>query len=123
MNLDFAETFLEIAGVAVPSDMQGRSLVPLLKGRTPSDWRRSMYYHYYEYPGPHSVRRHYGVRTKRYKLIHFYEPDVNEWEFYDLEKDPDELHSVYNDPEYAEAVAELKRELARLRKQYGDDTR
>ncbi len=123
MNLDFAETFLEIAGVAVPSDMQGRSLVPLLKGRTPSNWRRSMYYHYYEYPGPHSVRRHYGVRTKRYKLIHFYEPDVNEWEFYDLEKDPDELHSVYGDPEYAEAVAELKRELARLRKQYGDDTR
>ncbi len=123
MNLDFAETFLEIAGVAVPNDMQGRSLVPLLKGETPSDWRQSMYYHYYEYPGPHSVRRHYGVRTKRYKLIHFYEPEVNEWEFYDLEKDPDELHSVYDDPEYAEAVAELKRELARLRKQYGDDTR
>lgn len=123
MNLDFAETFLQIAGVEVPSDMQGASLVPLLKGRTPGNWRKSMYYHYYEYPGPHSVRRHYGVRTSRYKLIRFYEPDVDEWEFYDLEKDPHELDSVYDDPRYAEQVAELKEELQRLRKLYGDDTR
>ncbi len=123
MNLDFAETFLQIAGVEIPSDMQGASLVPLLKGRTPRNWRESMYYHYYEYPGPHSVRRHYGVRTARYKLIRFYEPDVDEWEFYDLEKDPHELNSVYDDPRYAEQVAELKRELLRLRRRYGDDTR
>ncbi len=123
MNLDFAETFLQIAGVEIPSDMQGASLVPLLKGQTPRNWRKSMYYHYYEYPGPHSVRRHYGVRTARYKLIRFYEPDVDEWEFYDLEQDPHELNSVYDDPRYAEQVAELKRELQRLRKLYGDDTR
>ncbi len=123
MNLDFAETFLDIAGVAVPSDMQGESLVPLLKGKTPETWRKSMLYHYYEYPGPHSVRRHYGVRTERYKLIHYYEPEVNEWELFDLEKDPKELHSLYSDPEYAEIVTELKRELKRLREKYRDDTR
>ncbi len=123
MNLDFAETFLDIAGVAVPSDMQGKSLVPLLKGKTPETWRKSMLYHYYEYPGPHSVRRHYGVRTERYKLIHYYEPEVNEWELFDLEKDPKELHSLYSDPEYAEIVTELKRELKRLREKYRDDTR
>lgn len=122
MNLDFAETFLDIAGVEIPDDMQGVSLVPLLEGRTPDNWRKSMYYHYYEYPGPHSVRRHYGVRTERYKLIYFYEPDVKEWELYDLARDPQEMHSVYAEPEYADVVAELKRELKRLRKKYDDST-
>ena len=122
-NLDFAQTFLEIAGADAPADMQGRSLVPLLEGESPDDWRTSHYYHYYEYPGAHSVRRHYGVRTGHHKLIYFY--NLDEWELYDLEKDPQELESVYADPAYQEVVSELKIELTRLRKQYQvpDDTR
>ncbi|NOX53650.1 MAG: sulfatase [Planctomycetes bacterium] len=116
-NLDFAETFLDIAGAPIPSDMQGRSLVPLLKGRTPTDWRKSFYYHYYEFPGAHHVRRHYGVVDGRYKLIHFYEPDVNEWELYDLQQDPKELRSVYGEPEYARIQDRLLAELKRLRKE------
>ena len=122
-NLDFAETFLDIAGAPVPADMQGRSLLPLLKGKTPKDWRRSFYYHYYEFPGAHDVRRHYGVRTERHKLIHFY--NLKEWELYDLKKDPNELKSVYDDPAYAGVVAELKKELTRLREHYRvpEDTR
>jgi arylsulfatase A-like enzyme len=119
-NLDFAETFLDLAGVKVPDDMQGRSLVPLLKGETPTDWRKSIYYHYYEYPAVHSVQRHYGVRTQRYKLIHYYL--VGEWELFDLEKDPGERKSVYADPAYAGVVKELKEELTRLRKLYRADT-
>ena len=114
-NLDFAETFLEAAGVDVPSEMQGRSLVPLLKGETPTNWRTSLYYHYYEYPGPHNVRRHYGVVTARYKLVHFYEPDMNYWELFDLKSDPHELRSVYGQKEYADTQKDLEKELARLR--------
>lgn len=114
-TLDFAETFLEAAGAPVPADMQGRSLVPLLKGETPADWRTSFYYHYYEFPGPHSVRKHYGVVTDRYKLFHFYEPDVNYWTLIDREKDPHELTDVYKDPAYAATVKELHAELDRLR--------
>ena len=120
-NIDFAETFLDIAGVSIPSDMQGRSLVPLLKGRTPPDWRRSLYYHYYEYPAVHSVRRHEGVATRRYKLIRFYGKDVpngEEWELYDLERDPHEMKSVYWDPAQVQRVSELKAELQRLRRHY-----
>jgi arylsulfatase A-like enzyme len=116
-NLDFAETFLDIAGVEVPDDMQGRSLVPVLEGHTPDDWRETFYYHYYEYPGAHSVRRHYGVTDGRYKLIHFYEPDVNEWELYDLKKDPHEMRSVYGDPAYAEVQQRMRQELRRLREE------
>lgn len=115
-NVDFAETFLEMAGVTVPDDMQGRSLVPLLKGQTPPDWRRSHYYHYYEYfpdrKTVHNVHRHCGVRTARYKLIHFYQ--VGEWELFDLDRDPHELRSVYGDPAYADVVRELQVELSRL---------
>jgi len=118
-NLDFAETFLDIAGAAIPADMQGRSLVPLLKGNTPKDWRKSIYYHYYEFPGWHDVRRHCGVRTDRYKLIHYY--NIGEWELFDLEKDPDELRSVYGQAAYAEVVRELVAELARLRRLYRVD--
>ena len=121
MNLDFAQTFLQIAGAEAPDDMQGAGLAPLLKGETPDDWRNSIYYHYYEFPGAHSVRKHLGVRTDRYKLIHFYEPDVDEWELYDLEKDPHEMQSVYDDPQYAKVVEEMKAELARLRDKYNDD--
>ncbi len=115
-NLDFAPTFLELAGVEVPPDMQGRSLAPLLQGEAPEDWRRSIYYHYYEFPGPHSVQRHYGVRTGRYKLIHYY--NIDEWELFDLSKDPDELQSVYSDPAYTSVISDLKTELTRLRRLY-----
>jgi len=115
VNIDFAETLLEAAGVAVPADMQGRSIVPVLADKTPADWRRSFYYHYYEYPGPHSVRRHYGVVERRFKLVRFYEPDVDEWEMYDLEADPKELKSVHADPNYAQERARLEKELTRLR--------
>ena len=120
-NVDFAETFLDMAGLAdrIPADMQGRSLVPLLKGRTPGDWRRSFYYHYYEFPGTHNVARHCGVRTDRYKLIHYYQLD--EWEFFDLETDPNELTSRYDDPEYADLIKQHKAELARLQHELGED--
>jgi len=118
-NLDFAETFLDIAGVPIPEEMQGRSLVPLLKGETPPNWRRSIYYRYYEYPAVHDVQRHEGVRTLRYKLIHYYL--IDEWELFDLEKDPDELRSVYDDPVYAPIVKLLKAEMARLRTHYRVD--
>ncbi len=87
-NLDFAETFLDAAGQPIPAEMQGKSLVPVLKGQTPEDWRKSFYYHYYEYPGSHSVRRHYGVVTDRYKLVRFYGPDIDEWELFDLKRRP-----------------------------------
>ena len=120
MNLDFAETFLEAAGQEIPGDMQGVSLVPVLKGDKPADWRKSVYYHYYEYPGAHSVRKHYGVRTERYKLIHFYEPDVDEWELFDLENDPNELKSVYGAAGYQKVQEEMHEELRRLREQYND---
>jgi arylsulfatase A-like enzyme len=116
-NLDLAETFLESAGQPVPAEMQGRSLVPLLKGQTPTDWRKSLYYHYYEHPGPHNVHRHYGVVTQRYKLVYFYEADADYWELFDLQKDPRELRSVYGQPDYAAVQKELKAELARLRKE------
>ncbi len=115
-NLDFAETLLDAAGATIPADMQGRSLLPLLRGRSPRDWRQSIYYHYYEHPGAHNVQRHEGVRTDRYKLIHFYRLD--EWELYDLRKDPDEMRSVYADPAYADVVGRLKAELVCLRRRY-----
>jgi len=115
-NLDFAPTFLQIAGVQIPEEMQGRSLVPLLRGDPPENWRKSVYYHYYEFPAVHMVRRHCGVRTDRFKLIHFY--NLNEWEFYDLERDPNEMRNLYSHPAYSDVVEELKEELARLRKHY-----
>ncbi len=117
-NLDFAQTLLEAAGVTPPDDMQGKSLTPLLRGQK-VEWRDALYYHYYEYPGAHSVKRHYGVRTDRYKLIHFYN-DVDEWELYDLEKDPQEMQSVYDDPAYADIQEELHRRLKELQEEYKD---
>ncbi|MGE3315384.1 MAG: sulfatase [Planctomycetaceae bacterium] len=117
-NLDFAETFLAVAGVAVPPDMQGKSLLPLFEGKTPTDWRKSLYYHYYEYPAVHMVRKHEGVRTARQKLIHFYDKDLDEWEFYDLDLDPREMKSLYSDPSRGVDVTKLKSELARLREEY-----
>ncbi|MFK8111374.1 MAG: sulfatase [Rubripirellula sp.] len=120
-NLDFPETFLQIADVDVPKDMQGRSLVPLLKGNTPKDWRTSFYYHYYENPGGHNVARHYGVTTGQEKLIRFYALEgkkIDDWELFDLKKDPNELKNVYDDPSYAEMRTRLQTELSRLREQY-----
>jgi arylsulfatase A-like enzyme len=113
--LDFAQTFLDLAGLRQPDDMQGRSLVPILKGQTPADWRKSFYYHYYEYPVPHRVRPHEGVVTARYKLVHYYKPDLDEWELYDREKDPQEVKNFYANTAYAAALKELRTELDRLR--------
>lgn len=117
-NLDLAQTVLEAAQVEQPTDMQGKSLIPLLLDK-PIQWRDALYYHYYEYPGIHAVKRHYGVRTDRYKLIRFYY-DIEEWELYDLEKDPQELNNVYADPAYAEVKEELMKKLDELQVQYQD---
>jgi arylsulfatase A-like enzyme len=120
-NIDFAETFLDLADTDIPSDMQGKSLVPLLKGSTPDDWRDAVYYHFYEYPGEHRVRRHEGATTTRYKLIRYYGydvPDMEEWELFDLEKDPQEMKSEYANPEYAAIVKKMKSKLTDLKKQY-----
>lgn len=118
-NLDFAPTLLEAAQVAVPDDMQGESLLPLLKGDTLSWTRDAVYYHYYEYPAVHMVKRHYAIVTEAYKLVHFYY-DIDVWELYDRKNDPNEMHNVYNDPAYAATVKRLTKELAALRQQYGD---
>ncbi|WP_428304322.1 sulfatase family protein [Lacipirellula sp.] len=116
-NLDFAETFLDAAGVAVPADMQGRSLVPLLRGEHPADWRTSFYYHYYEYPEPHRVNPHYGVVTDRYKLVRFYGTGNDYWELFDREADPQEMKSFWGAAEYQTVQAELTKELDRLRQE------
>lgn len=115
--LDLPETILDFAGLPVPADMQGRSLRPLIAGRTPDDWRKSFYYHYYEYRG-HSVAKHYGVITDRYKLFHFYdEPERNYWTLIDRQDDPRELRNVYDAPAYRQKQAELHAELGRLRRE------
>lgn len=118
-NLDFAQTFLEAAQIEAPKDMQGESLMPLLTSN-PNGWTRdAVYYHYYEYPAVHQVKRHYGIVTIDYKLAHFYY-DVDEWELYDRKKDPQEMNNVYNDPAYSDVVATLNVKLEELRKQYKD---
>lgn len=119
LNIDFAPTFLELAGLTVPADVQGRSLVPVLEGAVPKDWRGSMYYRYYHYPGDHNVQPHYGVRTHRHKLIYF--ENLDAWELYDLQKDPNELVNVADQPSYAGIRRELVRELARLRREVKDN--
>ena len=120
-NLDYAETFLEVAGASIPEDMQGASLVPLLKGQTPKDWRKEIYYHYYEYPSVHMVPRHNGIRSKRHKLMHFYQ-FKDEWELYDLKNDPDELNNLYDDPKHAQLRKRMKARLEKLRKHYEDES-
>ena len=121
-NIDYAPTFLELAGAPVPEDIQGESLLPLLKGEKPENWRKALYYHFYEYPAEHMVKRHYGVRTERYKLIHFYN-DIDWWELYDLTKDSSEMHNLYGQKEYEPIANELKEELKRLQEQYNDPVR
>lgn len=121
-NIDYAPTFLDLAGLPIPEDIQGVSLLPLLKGENPADWRKSLYYHYYEFPAEHAVRRHYGVRTERYKLIHFYN-DVDAWELYDLQEDPTEMNNLYGKPGTEDITKQLKAELERLQVQYDDPIR
>ncbi|WP_346860899.1 sulfatase [uncultured Draconibacterium sp.] len=118
-NLDFGETLIDIAGGTVPADMQGKSMLPILKGETPADWRKAHYYHYYEHPSEHNVMRHYGITTDKYKLIHFYY-DMDKWELFDLEKDPNEMVNIYDDPAYTDVQADLHKQLEELRVQYGD---
>ena len=118
LNVDFAPTLLETAGVQIPADMQGRSFLPLLHGRVPKNWRKEMYYRYY-HPGHHNVAAHYGIRTERYKLIYFNKLD--QWEMYDLQKDPHEMRNVYNDRAYARIVSQLKTRLYGLKKDLRDE--
>jgi Arylsulfatase A and related enzymes len=117
-NLDFAPTLLDYAEVRVPSDVQGESFRNLVGGKS-HRWRDAIYYTYYEYPAEHAVKRHYGIRTERYKLIHFYY-DIDEWELYDLTEDPQEMRNVYDDPVYQSVKKKMHRKLARIRKKYGD---
>lgn len=119
LNIDFAPTFLEVAGIKTPPDIQGQSLLPILKGKTPSNWRTGMYYRYYHDPGDHNTRAHYGIRTATHKLIYFWKKD--QWECFDLRTDPHELNNIYNHPAHAKVVASLKMELSRLKKQAKDD--
>ncbi|MHA7944016.1 sulfatase family protein [Formosa sp. 3Alg 14/1] len=118
-NIDFAPTFLDYAGVDISKDIQGESFRKLVKGEA-SEWRDAIYYTYYEFPGEHHVKRHHGVRTDRYKLIHFYY-DIDQWELYDLEKDPSEMHNVYNNPEYAGVKKDMHKQLENMRTKYGDN--
>lgn len=119
-NIDFAPTILEAAGVKAPKEVQGSSFFNNLQGKTPASWNKSMYYHYYEFPFWHHVQPHYGIRNDKYKLIHFYY-NVDVWEFYDLEKDPNELTNQMENPEYAETVAKMKNELKELQKKYNNN--
>ncbi len=119
LNLDVAPTFLELAGIPVPASMQGQSMVPMLKGEQPRNWRKDWLYEYYEYPGSHDVRKHRGVRTERYKFIHYYEPP-EEFELYDLQEDPGELHNLYGQPRSAALARDLRRRIDELRKATGD---
>lgn len=118
LNIDIAPTMLDLAGVEPPREMQGRSLVPILK-RQKVDWRKDWLYEYFEFPGPHSVRKNRGVRTDRHKLIHYFE-EPQEWEMYDLRTDPGERNNLWNNPEYGQLQRRLIRRLAELRQETGD---
>jgi arylsulfatase A-like enzyme len=121
LNVDFAPTFLELAGVGIPADVQGRSLLPLLRGEPPADWRTSFYYRYYHDPGDHDTRAHYGLRTQTHKLVHYWRKDA--WELFDLRADPDELVNLAGDPGQRETLAALRAELVRAKQAVGDDDR
>lgn len=125
LNLDYGATFLDFAGIKIPEEVQGESLLPLMTQKHDQEWRKSMYYHYYEFPGWHSVRKHYGVRTETHKLIHFYGNGTEEWngdtwEMYDFINDPHELVNLYGMPQFANVQKDLETELDRLMKYYKD---
>jgi arylsulfatase A-like enzyme len=119
-NIDFAPTLLDMAGVNIPENVQGKSFFQNLKENTSKDWRQSMYYHYYEYPYYHRVQPHYGIRDQRYKLIHFYY-NIDVWEFYDLRNDPSEINNLIDNPSHASLINRLKTELYQLKKSYGNN--
>tara|TARA_B100000780_G_scaffold37333_2_gene23281 strand:+ start:1479 stop:3095 length:1617 start_codon:yes stop_codon:yes gene_type:complete len=119
-NIDFAPTLLELAGITTTQKMQGISFVPVLEGNTPNDWQDAMYYHYYEFPFWHHVQPHYGIRTQKYTLAHFYY-NIDVWELYDLEKDPSQMNNIYEDPNYNTVVTELKVKLKNLMVKYEND--
>ena len=121
-NIDYAPTFLDIAGVEIPEDIQGVSLLPLLRGEKPDDWRDQLYYHYYEYPAEHAVKRHYGVRSDRYSLMHFYN-DIDHWELYDLQEDPNQMNNLYGKPGMEKVTAEMLQRLKKAMEQYDDPIR
>ena len=117
-NLDFAPTFLDFANAEIPEEMQGRSLRSLMNNSiSDEDFRNAIYYHYYDFPAFHMVKRHYGIRTDRFKLMHFYD-DIDVWEMYDLQKDPREMNNIYNHPDYAEVRKELHSSLDSLQQKY-----
>ena len=118
-NLDFAATFLDYANAEIPEDIQGESIRKLAAGKGKENWRDAIYYTYYEYPGEHNVQRHHGVRTDRYKLIHFYY-DSDTWELYDLEKDPSEMNNLYGNPDYKQIQKQMHAKLIEVREKYGD---
>lgn len=116
-NIDFAPTLLDLANIKTNQTMQGKSFKPILKGQTPEDWQEAMYYHYYEFPYWHHVQPHYGVRTQKYTLAHFYY-NIDVWELYDLEKDPQQLNNIINDPAYVNVISDLKLKLKELMQKY-----
>ena len=120
LNIDYAPTILDFAGLKIPNDMQGRSLRPILEGKNPDDWRQSIYYHYYEPPGKHNIPLHYALRTDRFKLIHYYTKQRTDlgWELIDLKNDPHEYRNVIDLPEYQNALADMKQQLAQARKTF-----
>jgi len=120
MNIDFAPSLLTIAGLTVPASMQGSSFLPLLDSGDAENWRKSAYYHYYEYPEPHHVSPHFGIRTEQYKLIRFYGP-ADTWELYDLKKDPGEMKNLYKEKQESRLVNSLKKQLDALISQYQDE--
>lgn len=121
-NIDYAPTFLDLAGVEIPDDIQGVSLVPLLKGEPLQEWRDCLYYHFHEYPAEHAVKRHYGVRSDRYKLIHFYN-DIDVWELYDLQEDPTEMNNIYGKPGTENITKEMMEKLRQAQERYDDPVR
>ncbi len=118
-NVDFAPTLLDFAGITLPKEVQGTSFKNIAEGKKPTHLRDAVYYHYYEWPFWHHVQPHYGIRTNRYKLAHFYY-NIDVWEFYDMQKDPYEMHNAINDPAYADIIANMKIRLKQLRKEVGD---